>query len=265
MTVFPEKRLHLGGLPVDRVTFAEALEAITLMVRSRRGGMVFTPNVDHVVLAQEDARFRDAYAAVDLALADGMPIVWASRLLGRPVPEKISGSDLVPPLMKLAEAEGFRVYLFGGAEGVARKAAENLARTHPRLELVGSSSPRIDMSEPAARRQDILEEIRGTAPDLVLAGLGCPKQELWIHEVAEALRPAVVLGVGASIDFLAGTARRAPRWMSASGLEWLYRLAQEPRRLAGRYLVRDPQFIGILLDELRARRALRAPGEEALP
>lgn len=255
------ERARLGHVPIDRVTFAEALETISALVEARQGGTVFTPNVDHIVMADENAGFRRAYAAADLSLADGMPVVWASRALGVPVPEKISGSDLVSPLMELAEAKGFRVYLFGGADGVASLAALNLQRKYPRLVIAGTASPRVDLREPASQRQGIIEEIRRAAPDLVLVALGAPKQELWIHEAAQALRPAVLLGVGASIDFLAGTARRAPAWVSAAGLEWLYRLVQEPRRLWRRYLVQDPKFLGIFVGELRAQRNLRRRSE----
>ena len=252
VTPAPGRRLQVGALPVDRVTFAEALDAIADMVRGRSGGAVFTPNVDHVVMASVDPRFQRAYADVDLALADGMPVVWASRALGLPVPEKVSGSDLVPALMERAAADGFRVYLLGGA---ARRAARRLRSALPGLRVVGAASPRIDLEAPDAA---VLDAIRITAPDLVLVGLGAPKQELWIRAHAAALRPAVLLGVGASIDFLAGTARRAPRWMSAVGLEWAYRLAHEPRRLWRRYLVRDPRFLVIVARQLLARRA--SPG-----
>ena len=244
-------------MPVDRVTFAEALDAITELVERRQGGTVFTPNVDHIVMASEDDSFRRAYAAVDLALADGMPVVWASRALGSPLPEKVSGSDLVPPLMRLAAMKGWRVYLLGGGRGVAQRAAFRLRAAHPDLAIVGTASPRIDMREPEATRRGIVAEIQEARPDLVLVGLGAPKQELWIHESANGLRPAVLLGVGAAIDFLAGTARRAPGWMSAAGLEWLYRLGREPRRLWRRYLLRDPRFLRIVLDQLVAQRAGR--------
>ncbi len=171
-----------------------------------------------------------------------MPIVWASRMLGAAVPEKISGSDLVPRLLDRAEANGWRVFLLGGGEGVAAKAAERLHASHPRLVIAGTSAPRIDMHEPEAARERVIAEVRAAKPDIVLVGFGAPKQELWIHEAVRALRPAVLLGVGASLDFLAGTASRAPRWISASGLEWAYRLLREPRRLWRRYLVRDPRF-----------------------
>ena len=120
--------------------------------------------------------------------------------------------------------------------------------------MVGTASPRIDLDAPDARRREVIDDIRRAAPDLVIVGLGAPKQELWIDASAPLLRPAVLLGVGASIDFLAGAARRAPRWMSAAGLEWAYRLVHEPRRLWRRYLVRDPKFLVIVLGQLLAGR-----------
>lgn len=243
-------RLRIGGLFVDRVTFDAALGVIATLVEARRGGMVFTPNVDHVVLAAENPRFRSAYAACDLSLADGTPIVWASRALGQPVPEKISGSDLAPRLLALAEARGFRVYLLGGTPQVAAEAALRVQRRYPDLAMVGYAAPTIDLAGTQAERQAVIEAINLTRPDLILVCLGAPKQELWIHESASALRPAVLLGVGAVIDFLAGRRRRAPRWISRAGLEWAYRLVHEPRRLWRRYLVRDPKFLGIFLREL---------------
>jgi N-acetylglucosaminyldiphosphoundecaprenol N-acetyl-beta-D-mannosaminyltransferase len=252
------RRAQVGSVAIDRLTFPEALDTIAGLVERRRGGTVFTPNVDHVVLAEESERFRSAYAAVDLALADGMPVVWASRMLGSPVPEKVSGSDLAPRLMELAEIKGWRVYLLGGANGVAARAARRLRRRYEGLSVVGTSSPRVDLREPPSRRRHILDDIRKVVPDLVLVGLGSPKQELWIHEAAGELRPAVLLGVGAAIDFLAGQLPRCPAWMSEAGLEWLHRLAREPRRLWRRYLLRDPKFLSILLHDLLARRGLAA-------
>jgi N-acetylglucosaminyldiphosphoundecaprenol N-acetyl-beta-D-mannosaminyltransferase len=248
------QRLQLGQLTVDRIDMNGALDAIASLVARQRGGTIFTPNVDHVVLASEDQEFRRAYAAADLSLADGMPVVWASHLLGAPVPEKISGSDLVEPLIELAAKKGWRVYLLGGGEGVAQGAASALQRRHAQLKIVGTGSPRIDLTEPVSRRTHVLDAIRSCAPDIVLVGFGAPKQELWMYESSAALRPAVLLGIGASLDFLAGTAKRAPKWMSRSGLEWLYRLAREPRRMWRRYLVRDPKFLAILARDLLKRR-----------
>jgi N-acetylglucosaminyldiphosphoundecaprenol N-acetyl-beta-D-mannosaminyltransferase len=253
-------RLVLGGVPVDRVTAAGALDRIEELVRAARGGAVFTPNVDHVVLASRDPELARAYAAVDLSLADGMPIVWASRLLGAPLPEKVSGSDLVLPLVERAARRGWRVYLLGGAPGVAAQAAERLQARFPDLLLAGADAPRVTLAERDAEGDAALARLAAARPELVLVALGAPKQELWIHRNRAALAPAVAVGVGASLDFVAGRVRRAPRWMSRTGLEWLWRLGREPRRLWRRYLVQDPAFAAILWRELRALRRLpRSP------
>jgi N-acetylglucosaminyldiphosphoundecaprenol N-acetyl-beta-D-mannosaminyltransferase len=214
---------------------------------------VFTPNVDHVVLAHEDARLREAYARASLSLADGMPLIWTSRLLGTPLPEKVSGSDFVGPLLERAAARGWRVYFFGGAPGAAETARDRMLERLPELRIVGVDAPRVDVDEPPERRAPVLERIRAAEADLVLVGLGAPKQEIWIDQVRTTLRPAVLLGVGASLDFLAGAIPRAPPWMSRSGLEWLYRLGREPRRMWRRYLVRDPKFLIVMAPAVRRR------------
>lgn len=254
-------RVRVGELPIDCITFDEAIEAIDALVAARKGGAVFTPNVDHVVLYDEDPKMRAAYDAVSLSLVDGMPVLWASYLTKRPLPQKISGSDLVIPLVRRAATRGWKVYLLGGADGIAETAKTKMEAQAPGVKIVGTSSPRIDLSQPAASRQHVVETLRATAPDLVFVALGSPKQELWIHEARAALAPAVVIGVGASFDFIAGVVPRAPEWMSRSGLEWLYRLAREPRRLWRRYLVRDPKFALIVLRHLAsARRAAEQTG-----
>jgi N-acetylglucosaminyldiphosphoundecaprenol N-acetyl-beta-D-mannosaminyltransferase len=254
-------RLWLGNVPVDCVTLEQALERIATLVERGEGGTVFTPNVDHLVLAEEDHLFREAYASVDLSLVDGMPLLWASRMLGHSLPEKVSGSDLIHPLMSLAAQRGFRVYLLGASPGVARRAAEILLQRLPGLEIVGTMSPLIDMGRQPSERDDVRRELRAARAHLVLVALGSPKGETFVHECRATLGPAVFVGVGAGLDFLAGVVRRAPPWVSASGLEWLYRLAREPRRLWKRYLVRGPRVLPILLRPLVARsRAARRAG-----
>jgi N-acetylglucosaminyldiphosphoundecaprenol N-acetyl-beta-D-mannosaminyltransferase len=244
--------VQIGTLSVDRLTFIEALDAICDLVRGGRGGAVFTPNVDHVVTAEENEPFRQSYTRASLSLADGMPIVWAARLLGRPVPEKISGSDLIEPLVARAAANRFRVYLLGSTEQVAGKAADVL-RAQGVL-VCGVDSPIVRDPLSAAERQPIVDRLRAARPDLVLVAFGAPKQELFIDGARSCVPGAVFVGLGASLDFLAGAVRRAPRWMSRCGLEWLYRLAQEPRRLWRRYLVRDPRFARIVANNFVEQR-----------
>ena len=238
-------RVRLGQLEVDRLTFGQALDAIDDLVKDGRGGTVFTPNVDHVVLAEHDHAFRACYRKATLRLADGMPLVWASRLYGDRVPEKVSGSDLILPLMRRAAERGWRVFLLGAGPGVGEKAALIL-RTQLGVNVAGVAAPMLTGAGTAAQRAEIVAQVRATAPDLVVVGFGAPKQELFIDAVRADLPAAVLLGLGACIDFIAGNVPRAPPWMSRNGLEWLYRLCREPRRLWRRYLLRDPQFARIL-------------------
>ena len=249
----PGRRVRIGHLSVDAVTFAEALDAIDGLVWAGKGGSVFTPNVDHVVTAEDDLAFRAAYDAASLSLADGKFVVWAARLLGTPVPAKVSGSDLIEPLLRLAGRRGWRVFLLGGAPGVAEAAAER-ARRDFGVNVVGTASPFIRMDGTAGDLEQGIEEVASARPDLVLVAMGAPKQERWIHHNRERLGGAVAAGIGASLDFVIGRIQRAPRWVSNAGLEWLYRLAREPRRLAHRYLVKDPRFIAVVARTARGSR-----------
>lgn len=255
------RRARIGHAMVDDLTLPEAIDCIAHLVEARLGGIVVTPNVDHVVLLEDDARLRAAYAGASLSLADGMPIVWASRLLGTALREKVSGSDLVVPLARRAARERWRVYLLGGGEGIAARAAERLAREAPGLVVAGIDTRHVDVDRGPSAHDDLVAGIAAARPDLVLLALGCPKQEIVMHRIAAAVRPAVCVGVGASLDFVAGAVPRAPRWISRAGFEWLYRLAREPRRLWRRYLVRDPRFFLILWRDIvspsRTRSATR--------
>jgi N-acetylglucosaminyldiphosphoundecaprenol N-acetyl-beta-D-mannosaminyltransferase len=241
----------LGSLRIDSVTSDEALAAVESLVSAGRGGAVFTPNVDHVMIASEDPGLRAAYARVDLSIPDGMPIVWASRLLGTPIPERVAGSDFVPRVLERAARHGWRVYFLGGAPGAAERAREKLRQSLPDLNVVGLDAPRFDPAAPWDRQAGVVVRVREAKPDIVLVGFGAPKQERWIDRARDELPPMVFFGVGATIDFLAGDLPRAPRWMARSGLEWLYRLSREPKRLWRRYLVRDPKFLIVLARALR--------------
>jgi N-acetylglucosaminyldiphosphoundecaprenol N-acetyl-beta-D-mannosaminyltransferase len=250
-------RFTLGGVPVDPVTLPQSLDRIEALVAAGAGGCVFTPNVDHVVIAERNPAFRAAYEAAELSLADGMPLLWASRLLGQALPAKVSGSDLVLPLAQRAADRGWRVYLLGGLPGVAAAAAERMGERFPGIRVVGVDSPFVSADGSDPETEPALRRLADARPDLVLVAFGAPKQELWMHRHRRRLHPAVAVGVGASLDFVAGRVRRAPRWMSRVGLEWSWRLAREPRRLWRRYLVDDPRFAVIVLREARRRREQR--------
>jgi N-acetylglucosaminyldiphosphoundecaprenol N-acetyl-beta-D-mannosaminyltransferase len=239
------KRVRVGTLEVDVLNRSEALDAIIRLVRERRGGTVFTPNVDHIVQAEHDEAFRAAYGRTALSLVDGTPVLWAARLLGTPLPEKLSGSDMFEPLLERAAREQLRVVLLGGGPGVAELAAKNLREQMPQLQVVDTLAPRLGVSATDEERECVERLVRARA-DLIFVCLGAPKQELFSDRNREALAPAVLVGFGAVVDFAAGTVPRAPAWLSRLGLEWAFRLGREPRRLAARYLLRDPEFLKIV-------------------
>lgn len=234
------------------LSFGEALDAVERLVEARRGGFVFTPNIDHIVTVEDHAEFAAAYLRADLSLADGTPVVWASRLFDTPLPERVSGSDLVGPLLERAGQKKWRVAFLGAGPGVAQKAAE-VARATWGTDVVSTEAPMVNL-EDTAQLDGIAARLASARADLVLMAFGAPKQELLISRIFERVRPAVLLGIGASLDFIAGTVKRAPPIFRQTGFEWLYRLGQEPRRLWRRYLVNDPRFALILLRSLRDAR-----------
>lgn len=244
-------RIEIGKISVDPFDQGQTLAEVRRLVESGRGGTVFTPNVDHVVQAELDPRLAEAYQGASISVADGMPVVWASKLLRQPVPERVAGSDLVHPLFEIAAERGWRVYVVGGAPGVAQEALQILAAAYPGFEVAGTDAP--DVSADGGCAPEVIERIRAAAPHLVFAALGCPKQELWIQRTAPQAPGPVYLGVGASFDFIAGKVPRAPEWMRDVGLEWFFRLAREPRRMWRRYLVRGPRFAGIVARQLIQR------------
>lgn len=249
------RRLRMGDVWIDVLTFDEAVRAIEALVDRKQGGSVFTPNVDHVVKASTNEAFKRAYDRVSLSLADGMPLIWMSKLLGCPLPERVAGSDLLVPTLELAARRGWKVYLVGGAPGVAEAAARKMT-DEMGIAVVGWDDSRIepDGSDPGGRS---FERAKAAGADLIYVALGPPKQELWIDRARDVIHPAVALGVGASLDFLVGKYKRAPRWIGSIGLEWLYRLCQEPRRLWRRYLVEGPRFFGIIASTWQLPRSSR--------
>jgi N-acetylglucosaminyldiphosphoundecaprenol N-acetyl-beta-D-mannosaminyltransferase len=241
------QRIFIGRVPVDVLTFQEALERIDALVVAGEGGYVVTPNVDHVVLAEENPRFLKAYEEASLSLVDGFPLLVTAKLMKTPLPEKISGSDLSVPLMEMAAERGRTVYLFGAGPGVAEKAADKLCARIPKLRIVGTDSPMIDINAKAEARKEAIDRLKAKKPDLVLMALGAPKQEILMNLIRQEVRPSVMLGIGATLDFIAGTMKRAPSWMSKVGLEWAFRLSQEPKRMFERYVIRDSKYPGIVI------------------
>jgi polysaccharide biosynthesis protein PslH len=230
----PVPRVPLLDVPFDAVTMPETLERIGTMIASARPHYIATANVDFCVQAKSDHELHGILQKAHLVVCDGTPLVWLSRLLRRPLPERVAGSDLVPQLLAKAEQKQWRVFFLGGQEKVLAQAIRNVQAKHRQLEIVGSYSPPFAPLDEMPNA-DICARIREAKPDVLLVSFGCPKQEKWIARHYEAAGVPVCIGVGATIDFLAGSMKRAPRWMQAIGAEWLFRLGQEPRRLLKRY------------------------------
>ena len=197
----------------------------------------------------------------DLSIADGMPLVWASRLLGSPVRERTTGVDLVPAIVERAATDDLRIVFFGGAPTVAERAADILRRRFAAASITTIDAPMIgsDGSMDPERSAELVQTIRDARPDVVCVALGNPKQERWIDRYGAAVGAPVLIGIGGSLDFITGSTRRAPTWMQRLGLEWLHRAISEPRRLIGRYARDIRVFLpGVVAQAWRGRRR-RAP------
>src|SRR4051812_3711893 len=192
------RRLRIGEISIDVLAFSEAIDVIVGLVRAGRGGFVVTPNIDHVVLAEHNLEFREAYQRASLSLVDGQPLMWASRALGLPLPEKISGADLIEPLIERAEREAFRVYLFGAGPGVAERAGEVLREKYG-VQICGTDAPMLSATPTFDEMRESLRKIRDAKPDLILVAMGAPKQEILMCRYAKDFAPAVTLGIGAGL------------------------------------------------------------------
>ncbi|GAA5072291.1 N-acetylglucosaminyldiphosphoundecaprenol N-acetyl-beta-D-mannosaminyltransferase [Thermocatellispora tengchongensis] len=251
----------VGGVGVDAVTQDEVVERVVAALSDGRGGQIVTPNVDICRAIRRDPDLLALVRDAEIVVADGMPLVWASRLLGTPLPERVTGADLIWTLCAAAARHGFPVYLLGGGPpGVPERAAAALRAACPGLRVAGATAPPYGFERSATEVRRIRESLVAAAPRLVFVGLGFPKQERLIAALREDLPGTWFAGCGSAIAFAAGAVRRAPPWLGRAGLEWLFRLLCEPGRLARRYLIDDLPFAGaLLLRCLAVRVAARAP------
>lgn len=240
-------RIKFMNIEIDNLTMDETLDAIDRLIQRNTNAYVVTPNVDHIVRLEQGGAFAEAYKSADLILADGKPLLWIAKWYRTPIKQKISGSDLFPLLCKMASQKGYSMFFLGAAEGVAAKAADNLVKKYPGLHVVGTYSPPYGFEKDVEEMEKIQQMIKAAHPHILIVALGCPKQELFIFYNREKLNVPISLGLGASIDFEAGILKRAPKWMSNLGLEWLFRITQDPKRLAKRYLVDDTKILGLAL------------------
>lgn len=229
--------IDLDGVRLNALNEGQCVAHVVDSLRAGRGGWIVTPNLDHMRRLRRDKSFRELYRQADVAVADGMPLVWASRLQRTPLPERVAGSDLIWSLARAAATSGASLFLLGGDPGTADEAAVKLRARFARLRIVGTSCPEPGFEQRPAAIAAIAARLVEARPDIVFVALGSPKQEAVIGRLRTVLPRAWWLGVGISFSFVAGRVPRAPPWLRRIGLEWLHRLVHEPRRLARRYLV----------------------------
>jgi N-acetylglucosaminyldiphosphoundecaprenol N-acetyl-beta-D-mannosaminyltransferase len=244
------------GLPITPFTTMETVDKLDELVKAREPAYIVTANLNYAMLCETDLDLHDVNDRAAFVVADGAPLVWWSRLIGKRLPERVAGSDLIYLVSARAAERGYRVYLLGAGPGVADEVAATLSERYPGLQVVGTESPpfrALTADEEAAQ----LERIRAAAPDILMLAFKMPDGERWLRDHVADLGVPLVLQFGASFDFVAGRVERAPTWMQRTGLEWLYRTLQEPKRLAGRY-ARNFSFLARMFLRgtwLRERRA----------
>ncbi len=234
--------VELCGMPLASIDSQQLVEHLFCSLAQGQGGWLITANLDFLRRHVKDPEARGIYADADLRVADGMPLVWASRLRGTPLPERVAGSSLVIPICQRAARDGRSVYLLGGDPKAAEVAAQKLLESAPGLKIAGLSSPWVSALPTDAELEAIAAELIASKPDLVLVAFGSPKQERVIHQLRARVPGAWWIGVGISLSFIAGHVRRAPPLVQALGLEWVHRLVQEPQRLFRRYVIEDLPF-----------------------
>ncbi len=234
-------QVRILGTRVDNITGEETLDRIESFILEGAPRQIVTVNPEFMVMAQRDHGFRDILNAADLALPDGVGLLWASRLLGKPLRERVAGSDLVYRIAQRAAARGYSLYLLGAGPGIGQEASERLRARYPGLPIAG-----VYAGSPAADEEEgIINRIRTASPQVLLVAYGAPAQDRWIHRNLGRLGVPVSMGIGGALDFVSGKVERAPQWIQNLGLEWLFRLVQEPWRW--RRMLRLPRFALMVL------------------
>lgn len=231
---------------INNLTMPETIAAIEQMIADNKKSYVVAINVDVVMKIENDPYLKQVVDNADMVLVDGKPLVWISKLHGKPLKAKISGSDLVPLLCDVATKKGYSIFIIGGKDGIAEQAKRKLEEKLPGIQIVGTYAPPFGFEKDEKELDKINQMISEVHPDLLIACFGCPKQEKWIYENISKYDAKVSVCAGATVDFLAGNVNRAPRWMSEHGLEWFYRFLQEPKRMFKRYFVDDVKIIGLI-------------------
>ncbi len=252
-TLMSEK-INILDISFDNVSKTEALQQVESYIQHPdKQYAVYTPNSDTLVNAAKDAEFLRILQQGDLVVADGAPIVWASRYLGTPLKQKVSGSTLFYRLCNVSAQKGYKLFLLGSEEGIAQKAMVRMQKKYPGLQISGAFSPSYPFMENKQELEEVLELLRQSDADILFVGLGNPRQEIFIDHYKEHYQIPVSIGIGGTFNFAAGKVIMPPEWIKDMGLAWLFRLVQEPRRLWHRYLVEDMKIIGLIRSEKRKR------------
>jgi N-acetylglucosaminyldiphosphoundecaprenol N-acetyl-beta-D-mannosaminyltransferase len=247
----------LAGVQIDSLGFAQVVDAVVQYASAEENSpeYVVTPNAHHVVLLQNDSRLREIYEHAFLVVPDGVPLLWAAKLLRLRLNGRVNGTDLLESLCAESAARGLRVYFLGGRPGAADAAAISLRKRYPNLQICGTYAPPFGFEEDVRENALIIEKIRDARPHILFVGLGAPKQEYWMYANCKRLSVPMSLGIGVSFEFLGGVVARAPRWMQQAGLEWFFRLLAEPKRLWRRYVIGNVNFCLLIARQVFARDA----------
>lgn len=240
-------RIKFLNTHIDSLTMEEAVDEAEKLIEKPGCSYIVTPNLDHIVMLETDKEFEEIYSNADLILADGKPLIWISKMLKNPIKEKISGSDFFPCMCNMFADKGYSIFILGAAEGVADKAAENLCNKFQGLKIAGTYSPPFGFEKDEKELEKINRIVKGASPDVLAVSLGSPKGEKFLYRHLAECGVSLGISIGATIDFEAGNVKRAPKWMSDIGLEWLFRITQDPKRLIKRYWNDAVKIIPIVL------------------
>lgn len=256
----PDERVDLLGIPFWRVTEHQCVEHIAEEAACGRGGWLVTPNLEILRQCHADPATHAMVRSADMVVADGMPLIWASQLQGTPLPERVCGSNIISSLSAAAAAKDLSIFLFGGADDTALRTAALLESRHPSIRIVGAYGPPFGFEKDAEEMARIEAMIQDAKPDIVFFALPFPKGEHVLKRIRHTAPNAWWCGIGVSFSFVTGDVQRAPTWMQASGLEWIHRVSQEPKRLARRYLIDGVPFAVELLARAPIARIRRRAG-----
>lgn len=241
------KKQLLLNTYVNDLSMDEVIQRIENLAREKKKSYIVPINVDVVLKIENNGKLKEVVSNAEMVLVDGKPLIWISGLLGRPVKHKISGSDLVPALCASIAGKGYTLFILGGKEGVAEQARMNMEKKYPGIQVIGTYAPPFGFEKNSVELRKINDMLNEKKPDILIACLGCPKQELWVYDNFTQYGATVSICAGATVDFMAGTKKRAPRWMRNVGLEWFFRFLQEPKRMFKRYFIDDIKILKLMI------------------